>query len=306
MPEPAISIQGLSRHFADVKAVEKLHFDIQAGEMFGLVGPDGAGKTTTIRLLCGILTPTEGTATILGLDLIRDIEKIKPQIGYLSQRFSLYPDLTVDENIEFFAEIHEVGDYKLRRDELLDFTRLTQFRGRLANQLSGGMKQKLALACTLVHKPKIIYLDEPTTGVDPVSRRDFWKILSSLLSEGITIVMTTPYLDEAERCSHVGLMNGGVLLEMDTPQVVKDRMVGSVLEIVTPDVHAAHTLLTTDKSLLGVQAFGDRLNVVIRDAKADAERIVSQLKANKIEITQTRIIPTSLENVFISLMSKSD
>jgi ABC-2 type transport system ATP-binding protein len=306
MPEPAISIQGLSRHFADVKAVEKLHFDIQAGEMFGLVGPDGAGKTTTIRLLCGILTPTEGTATILGLDLIRDIEKIKPQIGYLSQRFSLYPDLTVDENIEFFAEIHEVGDYKPRRDELLDFTRLTQFRGRLANQLSGGMKQKLALACTLVHKPKIIYLDEPTTGVDPVSRRDFWKILSSLLSEGITIVMTTPYLDEAERCSHVGLMNGGVLLEMDTPQVVKDRMVGCVLEIVTPDVHAAHTLLTTDKSLLGVQAFGDRLNVVVRDVKGDTERIVSQLKANNIQITQTRIIPTSLENVFISLMTKID
>ena len=306
MPEPAISIQGLSRHFGEVKAVEKLTFDIQPGEMFGLVGPDGAGKTTTIRLLCGILTPTEGTATILGLDLVRDIEKIKPQIGYLSQRFSLYPDLTVDENIEFFAEIHEVEGYKPRRDELLEFTRLTQFRTRLANQLSGGMKQKLALACTLVHKPKIIYLDEPTTGVDPVSRRDFWKILSSLLSEGITIVMTTPYLDEAERCSHVGLMNSGVLLEMDTPQNVKDHMAGCVLEIVTPDVRRAHTLLLTDESLLGVQAFGDRLNVVIHDADLDAKRILAALQANKIEITQTRIIPTSLENVFISLMTKGE
>ena len=311
MPEPIIRIENLSRSFgakseAKVKAVEKLSLEVLAGEMFGLVGPDGAGKTTTIRLLCGILTPDEGKGTVFGLDLQKDIEKIKLQIGYLSQRFSLYPDLTVDENIEFFAEIHEVKNYKPRRDELLEFTRLTPFRDRLADSLSGGMKQKLALACTLVHTPKIIYLDEPTTGVDPVSRRDFWKILSTLLGQGITIVMATPYLDEAERCSHVALMNKGELLEADTPQKVKERMKGSVLEIVTHEVRRAYTLLKEDTSLLGVQGFGDRLNVVVTDLKTDEQRVLDQLKQANIEVLQVRVIPTSLENVFISLMSEAE
>src|SRR5437870_2840222 len=209
MTDLALEVHKLSKHFGEIKAVEQLDLSVEQGELFAIVGPDGAGKTTTIRLLTGILQPTEGEGTILGLNLRKDIEKIKLQIGYLSQRFSLYPDLSVDENIEFFAEIHEVHDYKPRRDELLEFTRLTPFRDRLADKLSGGMKQKLALAATLIHKPKIIFLDEPTTGVDPVSRRDFWKILSALLEQGITIVMSTPYLDEAERCTRIALMNHG-------------------------------------------------------------------------------------------------
>ncbi|MBM2841724.1 MAG: ABC-type transport system ATPase component, partial [Bacteroidetes bacterium] len=185
----AIETKDLSRSFGDIKAVDRISLTINEGEMFGLVGPDGSGKTTTIRMLCGILAPTSGSATVLGHDIIKQSEKVKKEIGYLSQRFSLYGDLSIDENIEFFAEINKVYDFKQQREELLDFTRLKPFRDRLAERLSGGMKQKLALACTLIHTPKVILLDEPTTGVDPVSRRDFWKILQSLIKQGITIVM---------------------------------------------------------------------------------------------------------------------
>ncbi len=177
-------------------------------------------------MLCGLLPPTAGEASVLGYDLVREAGEVKNRIGYLSQKFSLYGDLTVDENIEFFAEIHRVRDFRKRREELLEFTRLTPFRDRLAERLSGGMRQKLALACTLVHTPRLIFLDEPTTGVDPVSRRDFWKILSALLKTGITIVMSTPYLDEAERSSRVGLIAGGRLVAADTPQAVKALMRG--------------------------------------------------------------------------------
>ena len=207
---PVIVTRGLGRSFNDVVAVHDLELSVVQGEMFGIVGPDGAGKTTTMRLLCGILVPTSGTASVLGHDIVNEPDMVKREIGYLSQKFSLYGDLSVDENIEFFAEINKVYDFKKQRDELLEFTRLTPFRDRLAANLSGGMKQKLALACTLIHTPKIIFLDEPTTGVDPVSRRDFWKILQSLLRGGTTIVMSTPYLDEAERCSRVALMNQGM------------------------------------------------------------------------------------------------
>jgi ABC-2 type transport system ATP-binding protein len=308
MADSAIITHELSKDFkteSDIThAVRGLSLEVNQGEMFGLVGPDGAGKTTTIRLLCGILEPTSGSGTILGFDLQKDIEKIKREIGYLSQRFSLYPDLTIDENIEFFAEIHEVKNYKARRDELLEFTRLTPFRKRLSDRLSGGMKQKLALACTLIHQPKIIYLDEPTTGVDPVSRRDFWKILSSLLRQGITIVMATPYLDEAERCSRVALLNNGILLEADTPQRIKERMKASVVEIVVSEVRRAYQLLKATPEFSGVQAFGDRLNLVVQRPEVELPKVRKILANAGIEITQERIIPTSLENVFISLMTE--
>jgi len=297
----ALETHGLGKTFGPVEAVRSLDLAVQEGEMFGLVGPDGAGKTTTIRMLCGILKPTAGQARVLGFDLETQSGEIKNRIGYLSQRFSLYGDLTVDENIEFFAEIHLVGDFRKRRDELLEFTRLTPFRKRLADRLSGGMRQKLALACTLIHTPRLIFLDEPTTGVDPVSRRDFWKILSSLLRSGITIVMTTPYMDEAERCSRVGLLSGGKLLAADTPQGVKSLMRGTIIEIVCPEIRRAFAVLKKLPGVREVQLFGDRLNVVVDEADKGMALVASALAKEGIPIDQKRVLPPSLENVFISV-----
>jgi ABC-2 type transport system ATP-binding protein len=301
--ETVLDIRGLSRSFGETKAVENVNLSIGKGEMFGLVGPDGAGKTTLLRMLCGILVPTSGTALVLGHDIAGETELVKKEIGYLSQRFSLYGDLTVDENVEFFAEINGVFDYRPRREELLDFTRLTPFRDRLAERLSGGMKQKLALACTLVHTPKIIFLDEPTTGVDPVSRRDFWKILQSLLKGGITIMMSTPYLDEAERCSRVALMSGGSIMRVDAPNVLKESMHREVLEIVCQPVREAFKILKGIPGLAEVQAFGDRLNVIVDRASAPTENLTRKLTGLGIKISGVRSVSPSLENVFISLLS---
>jgi ABC-2 type transport system ATP-binding protein len=302
----ALTTDALTKRFGEVAAVDNLRLTINEGEMFGLVGPDGAGKTTTIRLLCGILVPTSGTATVLGLDIVKHSDEVKQQIGYLSQRFSLYGDLTVDENIEFFAEINEIYDYAHRRDELLEFTRLVAFRSRLAEKLSGGMKQKLALACTLIHTPRIIFLDEPTTGVDPVSRRDFWSILQSLQNRGITIVMSTPYLDEAERCSRVALMNNGRTLAVDTPEALKLHMRGEILEIVCDRVRDGFAALRDLPAVSEVQAFGDRLNVVVHDASTDRHAVQEALKSRGVTVASQRVIPPSLENVFISLLTHPD
>jgi ABC-2 type transport system ATP-binding protein len=304
----ALEIHALKKSFGETEAVRGVNLTISRGEMFGLVGPDGAGKTTLIRMLCGIIKPDGGSAKILGFDLATQIKEIKPRIGYLSQRFSLYPDLSIDENIEFFAEIHEVKDYAARRNELLDFTRLTPFRKRLADKLSGGMKQKLALAATLIHKPEIIFLDEPTTGVDPVSRREFWKILSSLLDEGITILMTTPYLDEAERCTRVGLMSGGHILLTDTPKNVKKQMIGSVIEIIpglidhlSSDLDQITEALRSNPEILEIQTFGDRINAVMKKG-IEPEKIQKWLESKGVAVRSARTIQPSLENVFIALL----
>ncbi len=301
----AITIGNVSKKFDEIVAVDGLSLEVEKGEMFALVGPDGAGKTTAIRMLCGIMKPTEGTMKVLGFDVQKEKEEVKKRIGYLSQKFSLYGDLTIDENIEFFAEIHGVYDYTRRRNELLEFTRLSPFRGRLAEKLSGGMKQKLALACTLIHTPDIIFLDEPTSGVDPVSRRDFWKVLSALLKTGITIVMTTPYLDEAERCSRVALMSGGKILMADTPSNLKKVMNGEVVEIVCSNIRRSFALLKTDSLVKEVQAFGDRVNVVVQSASNDIQTVLSHLKNQSIEIFDWRVVKPSLENVFISLLSQN-
>jgi ABC-2 type transport system ATP-binding protein len=234
---------------------------------------------------------------------VKDPDEVKRQIGYLSQRFSLYGDLTVDENIEFFAEINQVYEYRARREELLAFTRLTPFRTRPAEKLSGGMKQKLALACTLIHTPRVLFLDEPTTGVDPVSRRDFWRILQSLLAEGITILMSTPYLDEAERCTRVGLMSGGRLLRVDDPAGLKRTMSGEVVEIVCQPVRQAFAVLKPHPAVKEVQMFGDRLNVVVADAAHDIPAVLSALRSAGIALRSHRKVVPSLENVFISLLT---
>ncbi|NUN70957.1 MAG: ABC transporter ATP-binding protein [Bacteroidetes bacterium] len=300
----ALSISTVSKTFGTITAVDALSLTVERGEMFALVGPDGSGKTTTIRMLCGIVKPDSGTVTVLDYDVQKQKEEVKRRIGYLSQRFSLYGDLTIDENIEFFAEIHKVRGYKQRRDELLEFTRLTPFRDRLADKLSGGMKQKLALACTLIHTPDIIFLDEPTTGVDPVSRRDFWKVLSALLKTGITIVMTTPYLDEAERCSRVALMNEGKVLLTDTPAGLKQQMRGEVAEIVCSEIRRSFALLKHHPAVMEVQAFGDRLNIVVRSAVVQMPEILAYLAAQSVTVTEWRTVRPSLENVFISLLSE--
>jgi ABC-2 type transport system ATP-binding protein len=290
-------------HDERVVAVDHLSLTIELGEIFSLVGPDGAGKTTTIRMMCGVLAPTEGNISLLGLDIRKQKSEVKKHIGYLSQRFSLYQDLTIDENIDFFAEIHEVRKYKERKEELLQFTRLAPFRDRLAGKLSGGMKQKLALACTLIHTPEIIFLDEPTTGVDPVSRRDFWKILSNLLKSGITIVICTPYLDEAERSTRVAMMNQGKILKCDTPEAVKSSFHSNVVELVCNDVHRASEILQHSFERNDIQLFGDRLHVIVQDAKNNENDIRCLLQNEQIEIISYRMISPSLEDVFIASLN---
>lgn len=301
---PVIQIENLKRSFGNITAVNDVSYSVAKGEMFGLVGPDGAGKTTTIRMLIGLLRPDSGNAELLGYNLKTQKNKIKNEIGYLSQKFSLYGDLTIDENIEFFADIHGVKNFQERRDKLLEFTRLTPFRDRLADKLSGGMKQKLALACTLIHKPKIIFLDEPTTGVDPVSRRDFWKILSNLLKEGITIFMTTPYLDEAERCNKIALMNKGEIISWDTPKNIKASLKEQIVEIVCSPIREAYNTIKANTEY-EVQMFGDRLNVALKNYNDDYYELQKLLTNNNINIIDHRVITPSLENVFIHLISKA-
>jgi ABC-2 type transport system ATP-binding protein len=302
--ESAIITYDLKKSFGDITAVNGVSFDIRKNEIFGIVGPDGAGKTTTIRILCGLLKPDSGNATILGLDLDKQKNKIKKEIGYLSQKFSLYQDLSVDENIEFFADIHGVRKYQERREELLQFTRLTAFRKFLAGKLSGGMKQKLALACTLIHKPQIIFLDEPTTGVDPVSRRDFWKILSSLLSEGITILITTPYLDEAERFNRIIMLSNGKIMEYDTPANIKASMHEQIIEIIVPSIRETYNILKQN-SKYKAQIFGDRIDIAVDNFETDYEKIRNLLEKHSIQITDHRLKPVSLENVFINVLENA-
>ena len=243
--EGIISIRDLTRRFDELTAVDHLNLEIPRGEIFGLVGPDGAGKTTTLRMLCGLLDPSEGQAWVAGHDVVHDTQAVKDSIGYMAQRFGLYVDLTVDENMEFYADLFGIPTAERQRllPELLRMTRMEPFRKRQAGKLSGGMKQKLGLMCTLLHRPEILFLDEPSNGVDPVSRRDFWAILYQLVKDGITVLVTTAYLDEAERCNRVGLMYKGRLIRCDTPEALKRQAGKETLEGVFVDgVHAAEAL----------------------------------------------------------------
>lgn len=300
-----ISIKSLSKSYGEIKALDNISIDIKSKTIFGLVGPDGAGKSTLIRILCGLLKPDSGEVDILGINLSKGLDKIKNDIGYLSQRFSLYTDLTVDENIEFLADIHGLKDFKKRRDELLQFTRLTKFRKFLAGKLSGGMKQKLALACTLIYRPRIIFLDEPTTGVDPVSRREFWIILSNLLKEDITVLISTPYMDEAERFNRIAMLDNGKLLALDTPNNIKSLMNEIIYEVVCTPVRKAYQILK-NYSEYEIQIFGDRLNVAADNHDENEGKIRRILEENSVNITDIRKISPSLENAFIHLIKENN
>jgi drug efflux transport system ATP-binding protein len=301
----AIRFDGVTRRYGTVTAIDTLTFDVRAGEMFGLIGPDGAGKTTTIRLTGGLLAPDAGRIRVFGRDPVAEHRAITGEVGYLSQRFSLYGDLTIDENIAFFAEIHGVKRFEPARDRLLDMMQLTPFRARRADRLSGGMKQKLALACTLVHEPRILLLDEATTGVDPVSRRELWKLLSELLSRGLTIVMATPYLDEAERCARVALLHEGRLLALDEPSRLQAVMDGQLLEVVTGAHRVPIDLLARLPGVEDVQLFGDRAHVRIHPGAqaAVAHEIEGALRTAGIGVVSIRPIAASLEDVFIDLIT---
>jgi ABC-2 type transport system ATP-binding protein len=304
--EPAVQLEGVSKRYGSVAALNQLSCAIEAGEMFGLIGPDGAGKTTTIRLICGLLRADAGRLRVLGLDPVREHRRLTDSVGYFSQRFSLYGDLSIDENIAFFAEIHGIRDYRARRDRLLELTQLAPFRGRLATQLSGGMKQKLALACTLVHEPRLILLDEPTTGVDPISRREFWKLLAEFLAQGITIVMSTPYLDEAERCGRVALLDRGTLLALDTPAALRTTLSGTLLEVLTSDHRRAAELLRGSAAALDVQMFGERVHVRMRPEVREPTAVVtSTLAGAGVDVSSVRQVPASLEDVYIARLEEA-
>ena len=306
--EIAIQFEHVVKRYGTVDALRGVSFSVNRGEMFGLIGPDGAGKTTAIRAICGLIHIDAGGIRVLGQDPVTQHRQVTGLVGYLSQRFSLYGDLSVDENIAFFAEIHGVSDFGARRDRLLEMTQLTRFRARLADQLSGGMKQKLALACTLVHEPEVLVLDEPTTGVDPVSRREFWKLLSHFLAQGVTILMSTPYLDEAERCSRIALLHEGKVLALDSPATLRASLSGTLFEVIVPSPREAIDHLTNHRDITSAHVFGDRLHVWVDRGDSDVARrsLIPVLTASGLAPSGLRPIVPSLEDVFIARLSEVD
>ena len=302
MSSPAILVADLGKRFGATQAVDRLSFDVQPGEIFGLVGPDGAGKTTTLRMLAGVLSPDSGSATVAGHDVVRDPEGAKHDLSYMPQRFGLYEDLTVNENIRFYADLFGVA--KKRRDEhaaeLLAAAGLSEFRTRLARNLSGGMKQKLGLVCALIHTPRVILLDEPTNGVDPVSRRDFWRILYSLLAGGVAILNSTSYLDEAERCHRVGLLDRGRMLFCDRPDELKKRSPGGVLVIRSAEPVGLRDALRSDPAVQHVLLFGDRVHVFVDSAVQRLPGIRAFLDDRRLPYTAIEQITPSIEDLFVS------
>jgi ABC-2 type transport system ATP-binding protein len=301
-----IKTLNLTKTFEDNVAVDNLNLEIRKGELFGLVGPDGAGKTTIMRLLSAIMRPTSGDAWIAGHSIHGEEEQIKEKIGYMSQRFGLYEDLTVIENIDFYADLYGVplAERSSRYERLLGFSNLTPFKKRLAGNLSGGMKQKLGLSCALVHTPEVLLLDEPTGGVDPVSRRDFWRILYDLLKERVTIFISTAYLDEAERCTRIALIHKGKVLVTDEPSGVKKIIGVPMIEIATSEARSAGDFIGSIDGVLSVSIYGDKLHVAIQN-KEIAIKILDQLQTKGFSIEGEREIVPSLEDVFISMVSKN-
>jgi ABC-2 type transport system ATP-binding protein len=264
-PPPAVEVNGLTRSFGAVTALDHINFQVSPGELFGVVGPDGAGKTTLQRILAGVLRPSAGDAHILGISVALHPEAVKPHLAYMAQRFGLYEDLTVEENLDFYADLYGVpkADLPARKERLYRFSRLGEFSGRLAGALSGGMKQKLSLSCCLIHHPRILLLDEPTFGVDPISRRELWLILHEMVAEGITVVVSTSYLDEAERCDRVLLLDGGRVLALDTPAALRRSLPGTLLEVEVDDPRRGRDLLRGRPEITGASLFGERLHVLV-------------------------------------------
>jgi ABC-2 type transport system ATP-binding protein len=296
----AIETRGLTKAFGDVTAVSGLDLVVRRGEIFGLIGPDGAGKTTTMRILSGIMRPDGGEAVVLGRDVVANPESVKEHIGYMSQRFGLYEDLTVAENIEFYADLYLVPKRKRtpRFERLMEFSRLSPFLDRLAGNLSGGMKQKLGLACALIHTPELLLLDEPTNGVDPVSRREFWKMLYELLKEGVTIFISTPYMDEADRCHRVGIMDQSALIVSDTPESIRKELKTRIVEIRAEDGRGVRDFCKTLPWVENVIFFGDRLHISIKKEQFDIKKVEKLLVEKKFGLIAIREITPSLEDVF--------
>ncbi len=302
-----VETRDLTRTFGPLTAVDNLSLEVAPGEIFGLVGPDGAGKTTTLRLLCGLMDPDRGTVRVDGLDVRGEPDRVKDRIGYMAQRFGLYVDLTVQENMLFYADLFGIG--RAERDDrmprLLHMTRMEPFRDRPAGKLSGGMKQKLALMCTLLHHPRVLFLDEPTNGVDPVSRRDFWAILYHLVNDGMTVVITTAYLDEAERCNRVGLMYRGRLIRCDSPERLRSGLEEPCFDVVTPDRRAAKAFLDKAAGVLSVEPAGPSLHLFLVPGDTTADRLREALDGNGLGPASLIPMQPSLEDVFIALVRKA-
>jgi ABC-2 type transport system ATP-binding protein len=303
--QSAVIAEGLTKSFPGVRAVDHLSFDVHAGEIFGLVGPDGAGKTTTLRMLAGVLPPDEGSAAVAGSDVVSDPEGAKHHLSYMPQRFGLYEDLTVDENIRFYADLFGVrkSEREGRAPQLLRAAGMAEFRKRLAGKLSGGMKQKLGLVCALIHRPKVILLDEPTTGVDPVSRRDFWRILYELISEGVAILTSTAYLDEAERCHRVALLHRGKLLFCDTPDNLKAKLGKGVLSIISSEARRIREKLEHAGGISSLMLTGDGLHVVVDDARLRTPEFESLLNESQIPFESIRQVTPTIEDLFVDAVS---
>jgi ABC-2 type transport system ATP-binding protein len=306
--EPAIRTRGLTKRFGDLTAVDGLDLEVFQGEAFALLGPDAAGKTTTMRMLTGIMDPDGGEAQVLGLDTVRQSEAIKEQIGYMPQRFGLYDDLTVAENMIFYADVYQVPrqERAKRMPELLGFSNLTPFQDRLAHNLSGGMRQKLGLACALIHTPRLLFLDEPTFGVDPISRREFWEILYRLLTGGLSIFLSTAYMDEAERAHRVGLMHSGKLLVVDTPKALKASFAGELLEARASDMWAARKVLSGHPLVRQALAMGDRLMITVDKAATATGPLAQALEDAGLKDVSLAPAHPSLEDLFVQVMRRAE
>ena len=300
----AIEARGLRKSFGEIRAVEGLDLVVLAGEIFGLVGPDGAGKTTAVRLLCGAMAPDSGAARVAGFDVVTEAEEVKRRLGYVPQRASLYGDLTVEENMLFQARVHGIGRrlFEQRQERLLTFSRLGRFRKRLARDLSGGMRQKLAVSCALIHEPEVLLLDEPTTGVDPVSRGELWELLLELTGRGVTILLTTPYMDEAERCARVGLMHEGKLLAGGTPEEIRRGAGLELLQVACEPMAQGQSAAQRVTGVRWVEVFGDRLHVAVRSAAEVEGPLREALVKARVQVTSMRQIAPGMEDAFFELV----